>query len=143
MLQSGPSEASEHTGSDLRILPDEKEEELNRPKELDDIQLLANEMTPRQEDLERNISSRPAPYEKLPPEILGEIFVLCNTPIVNLPPKVDEPLLILTQICQSWRELAMQVAELWASISVQFGEKETDDRLSRSNGLLARGLRAH
>jgi hypothetical protein len=84
------------------LILNEKEEELNRPKGLDDIELPSDEMISRREDPERDISSCPAPYEKLPPEILGEIFVLCSTPVIILPPKIDEPLLILTQTCTSW-----------------------------------------
>ncbi|KAF8173256.1 hypothetical protein K438DRAFT_1981102 [Mycena galopus ATCC 62051] len=50
-----------------------------------------------------------APHEKLPAELLAEIFVHCTTAIVTLPPKKDEPLLVLTQICSMWRAVALHV----------------------------------
>ncbi|KAJ6585676.1 hypothetical protein B0H19DRAFT_1059876 [Mycena capillaripes] len=76
--------------------------------------------------LERKISSlqiEPSPHKKLPPELMAEIFLFSSIPTVALPPKTDEPLLILTQICRTWRELALHVPELWASISVSFTEE--------------------
>jgi hypothetical protein len=126
LRHSEPSSASQETESD-HILREE-EEELTHPRELDGIDLPSNEMISRQEDPERDISSLPAPYEKFPPEILGEIFVLCSTPTISLPPRVNEPLLILTQICKSWHEIVLEMAELWASILVLFGHNKTDDR---------------
>ncbi|KAJ6585678.1 hypothetical protein B0H19DRAFT_425989 [Mycena capillaripes] len=78
--------------------------------------------------LERSLSSlqiEPS-HKKLPAELLAEIFLCCSTPTVVLPPRTDEPLLILTQICRTWRELALHVSELWASISVSFTEEQSD-----------------
>ncbi|KAF7364558.1 F-box domain-containing protein [Mycena venus] len=88
----------------------------------------SGELTAEHEDIERKISSLSiglAPHKKLPPELLAEIFIFCGTPTVALPPK-DETVLTLTQICRTWRELALHVPELWASISVSFSEKQND-----------------
>ncbi|KAJ7439118.1 hypothetical protein FB451DRAFT_1151836, partial [Mycena latifolia] len=88
-----------------------------------------SELVSRYEDLEREIFSLRAmlaPYKKLPPELLTEIFLFCSAPPVALPPKPDEPLLALTQVCSAWRELALQASELWATISVSLTEEETD-----------------
>ncbi|KAJ6556428.1 hypothetical protein B0H19DRAFT_142273 [Mycena capillaripes] len=67
-----------------------------------------------------------APHEKLPAELLAEIFVHCTTTIVTLPPKKDQPLLVLTQICSMWRAVALHVPELWASIAVTFTEEQNN-----------------
>ncbi|KAF7348110.1 F-box domain-containing protein [Mycena sanguinolenta] len=68
-----------------------------------------------------------AAHAKLPPELLAQIFLFCSPPTeVVLPPKSDHPLLTLTQICRTWRELALDVPELWATISVTFAEEQTD-----------------
>ncbi|KAJ7482972.1 hypothetical protein B0H11DRAFT_1208714 [Mycena galericulata] len=66
-----------------------------------------------------------APYKKLPAELLAEIFLFCTTSPVSLPPKTDEPLLMLLQVCSSWREMALQIPELWANISVSFTAEAT------------------
>ncbi|KAJ7506935.1 hypothetical protein B0H11DRAFT_246892 [Mycena galericulata] len=84
-------------------------------------------------DLENEINSfriAAAPYKKLPAELFAEIFLLCATLPVSLPPKTDEPLLILLQVCSSWRKMALQVPELWASISVSFTEVNTVERIT-------------
>ncbi|KAJ6487131.1 hypothetical protein C8R47DRAFT_515998 [Mycena vitilis] len=71
-----------------------------------------------------------APHDKLPPELMAEVFLFCSTMPVVFPPKTDEPLLALTQICRKWRELALNVPELWARISVTFTEEQGDvDRI--------------
>ncbi|KAJ7615668.1 hypothetical protein DFH06DRAFT_1239754 [Mycena polygramma] len=90
---------------------------------------LPSHLVTRHEDLERKMSSlriHSAPHDKLPPEIMAEVFLFCSTTPVVLPPKADEPLLALTQICRTWRELALNVPELWASISVTFTEEQSD-----------------
>ncbi|KAF7348125.1 F-box domain-containing protein [Mycena sanguinolenta] len=79
-------------------------------------------------DLESNVCSLRieslAPHKRLPPELLAEIFILCSpTTVVALPPKSDHPLLTLTRVCRAWRELALHIPELWASISVTFTEE--------------------
>ncbi|KAF9442804.1 hypothetical protein P691DRAFT_630050, partial [Macrolepiota fuliginosa MF-IS2] len=54
-----------------------------------------------------------APYKRLPPEILREIFVACLPETVHLPPRTDEAPLVLTRVCASWRILALDTQELW------------------------------
>ncbi|KAJ7174142.1 hypothetical protein C8R43DRAFT_636411 [Mycena crocata] len=67
-----------------------------------------------------------APHTKLPPELLAEIFLFCSAAPVSLPPTPYEPLLVITQVSRTWRELALQVPELWASITVSFTREDTD-----------------
>lgn len=59
-----------------------------------------------------------APYKRLPPEILREIFVACLPETVHLPPRIDESPLLLTRICSSWRTLALNTQELWNDFEV-------------------------
>ncbi|KAJ7174126.1 hypothetical protein C8R43DRAFT_977156 [Mycena crocata] len=67
-----------------------------------------------------------APHTKLPLELWAEIFLFCSTAPVSLPPSPDHPLLAVTQVSRRWRELALQVSELWGSISLSFTREDTD-----------------
>ncbi|KAJ6585660.1 hypothetical protein B0H19DRAFT_425826 [Mycena capillaripes] len=115
-------QGSEKLESDNHVEPLETQSELGHPDVvLFDLPDLGDKLM----CLERSLSSlqiEPS-HKKLPAELLAEIFLCCSTPTVVLPPRTDEPLLILTQICQTWRELALHVPELWASISVLFTEE--------------------
>ncbi|KAJ6530934.1 hypothetical protein DFH09DRAFT_1183717 [Mycena vulgaris] len=89
----------------------------------------SDELISRHEDLEREIYSLRvglAPYKKLPPELLAEIFLFCSTLPAFLPPTPNEPLLALAHVCSAWRQLALQVSELWANISVLLTEEGND-----------------
>ncbi|KAJ7185355.1 hypothetical protein C8R46DRAFT_1060228, partial [Mycena filopes] len=78
-------------------------------------------------DLPSQLDAELAPHTtKLPPELLAEIFVLCTPETVSLPPSTDDPLLALTQICHSWRDLALVTPELWANVSVVLAEHKID-----------------
>ncbi|KAJ3576362.1 hypothetical protein NP233_g476 [Leucocoprinus birnbaumii] len=59
-----------------------------------------------------------APYKRLPPEILREIFFACLPETVHLPPRLDEAPLLLTRVCSSWRMLALSTQELWCNFEV-------------------------
>jgi hypothetical protein len=118
------------TESEMEIKLLDAEAEVNYLDDLHfDLPDPDDELVSERENLERNISSLQielAPHKKLPPELLTEIFLFCTTPAVSLPPRTDEPLLTLIQICRTWRELALDVPELWASISVSFTEEKNN-----------------
>ncbi|KAJ7461989.1 hypothetical protein FB451DRAFT_1267428 [Mycena latifolia] len=59
-------------------------------------------------------------FETLPPEISAEIFLSCVSLPVTLPPAADEVLLVLAQVCHSWRELALNIPALWGNIIIPF-----------------------
>ncbi|KAJ7291473.1 hypothetical protein C8J57DRAFT_1273112 [Mycena rebaudengoi] len=83
----------------------------------------------RRDALERDIALyhiTPALIQHFPSELLLKIFRSCSDFPITLPPKADEPLLLLTQVSRSWRELTLQSPELWASISVNFAQEGTD-----------------
>ncbi|KAJ7726429.1 hypothetical protein DFH07DRAFT_852755 [Mycena maculata] len=120
------SSISEESALGLRLL--EAEAGLNHLKVvLSELPDPSGDLVSRCEDLESDICSlrislTVAPHKKLPPELLAEIFLFCSTSPAVLPPKADDPLLALGQVCRAWRELALQVPELWATISVSFTE---------------------
>ncbi|KAJ7712365.1 hypothetical protein B0H16DRAFT_1625173 [Mycena metata] len=90
------------------------------------------ELAAEREDLERKVSdlrAELAPHRRLPPELLVEIFLFCTAETVSLPPSSDETRLILTQICHSWRDLALQTPELWGNIAVVFTEDQCNVEL--------------
>jgi hypothetical protein len=53
---------------------------------------------------------------RLPPEVLGEIFSQCLPQHPSFSP-TDAPL-ILTQICQKWRSTALNTPHLWSSFTI-------------------------
>ncbi|KAJ7621931.1 hypothetical protein DFH06DRAFT_1143353 [Mycena polygramma] len=73
-------------------------------------------------------SYRVAPISKLPPELLAKIFVDCSTlpDPSTLPPKSIDVPLVLTLVSRTWRDLALQLSELWADISVTFDTEGLD-----------------
>ncbi|KAJ7068783.1 hypothetical protein C8F01DRAFT_1119273 [Mycena amicta] len=64
------------------------------------------------------------PVNNLPPEILSEIFVYCLealTPVESVPSfnaKRPTAPLLLTQICRTWRNIALSTPKLWRCLSV-------------------------
>ncbi|KAF8816839.1 hypothetical protein BYT27DRAFT_7154233 [Phlegmacium glaucopus] len=55
---------------------------------------------------------------KLPIEILQEIFVACLPTTHNAVMCKEEPPILLTQICSSWRNIAHSTPQLWKSIHI-------------------------
>ncbi|KAF9467057.1 hypothetical protein BDZ94DRAFT_1249522 [Collybia nuda] len=64
-----------------------------------------------------------APFKKLPPEILIEIFVLCIPPIgVVFPPDYKSVPWSIGRVCSSWRHLVFTEPQIWlrAQLLYQF-----------------------
>lgn len=58
-----------------------------------------------------------SPIRRLPPEVLGEIFLRCiSTDFCQ--PKLSEAPLLLMNVCSVWRSVALHTPDIWASISV-------------------------
>nr|GAT48716.1 predicted protein [Mycena chlorophos] len=60
-----------------------------------------------------------SPIRRLPPEVLGEIFIQClpkDPPFVQA--RVDRCPLLLLQVCSNWRETSLCTPALWASIRI-------------------------
>lgn len=69
--------------------------------------------------LETNESSLSSPIRRLPSELLSEIFLHCCPPhIYSYGYGRKTPQIILSQVCNSWRNVAICTPTLWASIAV-------------------------
>lgn len=65
--------------------------------------------------LERYAPYTQAPIQKMPLEVLGEIFLRC-LPRDHRLSRIAAPL-VLCQVCTLWRALALSMSRLWAKIS--------------------------
>jgi hypothetical protein len=61
-----------------------------------------------------------SPIRRLPPELLGIIFVYCLPGVLFVRPTKSEAPLLLTRICASWRAIAFSIPELWSSLNVVY-----------------------
>jgi len=79
----------------------------------------------QQDELMVSYSAQHHPIDKLPPELLGEIFMRCLPQRCWKPhsPKVHEAPMLLCQICSYWRELALSLPMLWSSFSANLGHR--------------------
>ncbi|KAJ7126802.1 hypothetical protein C8R44DRAFT_733530 [Mycena epipterygia] len=59
-----------------------------------------------------------SPIRRMPPEVLGEIFIHCLPKETYITPSVAQCPLLLTQISSNWRCVALATPALWASIAV-------------------------
>ncbi|KAJ7089058.1 hypothetical protein C8R44DRAFT_686627 [Mycena epipterygia] len=78
----------------------------------------------------------------IPPEILSEIFIFCHDQEVENPQEPHNIPVYLTQICSSWRHLALNTPDLWSSVSLYFsGEWAPSTRaiMKFADAWLARG----
>lgn len=65
---------------------------------------------------QRSLIGERLPINWIPAELLIDIMVLAANPDSTLPPKLSVPV-VLTQVCQRWRQIAESTPELWAGIS--------------------------
>lgn len=81
---------------------------------------------------------RDSPFQRLPPEIIQQIFLHCNFSngsrkgtaesftagyeYAFLHPSNDKAPLQLTRVCKAWRALAFSLPDLWSSISIRVSE---------------------
>ncbi|KAJ7170863.1 hypothetical protein C8R43DRAFT_981335 [Mycena crocata] len=64
-----------------------------------------------------------SPIRRIPPEVLGEIFIHCLPRDIYVAPSVEHCPLLLTQISSNWRCVALATPALWASIAVNVSVK--------------------
>ncbi|KAF9461043.1 hypothetical protein BDZ94DRAFT_1311008 [Collybia nuda] len=58
-----------------------------------------------------------APHKKIPPEILSQFFLYAKSErALRLPPRPDEPIWPLMQVCSRWREIILAEPLIWAKI---------------------------
>lgn len=94
-------------------------------------------------DLRRRLNSIVL-INRLPPELLGEIFSLCQDHSWNLPwsdrsnyLRVKEPLrwIFITGVCHHWREVALRTLKLWAPINLDYPTFARELSLTRAKSL--------
>jgi hypothetical protein len=72
-----------------------------------------------------------SPIRRLPPEILGYIFLLAIPHIRYVRPDSRSPPLTLRQICKAWKAIAESTSNLWSSIDLNFNwSKGVESQLS-------------
>ncbi|KAJ7476067.1 hypothetical protein FB451DRAFT_1366654 [Mycena latifolia] len=64
-----------------------------------------------------------SPIRRIPPEVLGEIFIHCLPKDTYIGASVAECPLLLTQISSNWRSVALAMPALWTSIAVNLNVK--------------------
>ena len=71
---------------------------------------------------ENHVLSLP-PIQRLPVELLAEIFLLCTS--TRSPPMIHvstEPPTSLSRVCRTWREVALNLPRLWTALSVDMDD---------------------
>ena len=73
-----------------------------------------------------------SPLRRLPPEILGEIFLTCKDEASENPQKIlrRQPPSVLSQVCRSWRQVAINLPRLWDTFRVDYKPTTTFNPLS-------------
>ncbi|KAF8194558.1 hypothetical protein BJ912DRAFT_176274 [Pholiota molesta] len=59
-----------------------------------------------------------SPVRRLPPDVLREIFIACLPDDRNPTMSCDEAPVVLTRVCASWRNIAMNTPRLWAALHI-------------------------
>ncbi|KAJ7197801.1 hypothetical protein GGX14DRAFT_573950 [Mycena pura] len=87
--------------------------------ELERLQASVDRVTRKREQLQQFIDSHLAlvsPARRLPQDILGEIFMACLSENGYASMKPSEAPLLLCRLCRDWRNLALSMPRLWASL---------------------------
>ncbi|KAJ7614728.1 hypothetical protein DFH06DRAFT_1368100, partial [Mycena polygramma] len=90
-------------------------------EEIDRLQFLIDEATRKRDELKQFIDAHLAlvsPVRRLPGDIIREIFMATLSSTRNSAMSSKEAPLLLCQICQSWRLIALCTPRLWASIHI-------------------------
>ncbi|KAG1860427.1 hypothetical protein C8R48DRAFT_712704 [Suillus tomentosus] len=82
-----------------------------------------------------------SPIGRLPTEILAEIFLYCIPEDANWAPAPDLAPMQLTAVCRRWREIAVNMPNLWRRLRLEIGHGDWQQRafcyesyLKRSRG---------
>ena len=68
-----------------------------------------------------------SPARRLPPETVTDIFRLCSALEDDILPNPLAAPLLLTQICSGWRQVALQMPELWTDLYFHVQENATEE----------------
>ncbi|KAL0571041.1 hypothetical protein V5O48_010920 [Marasmius crinis-equi] len=134
---------SKREREEIRAMIQDPEQEIRR------IDEEISRLQARHDELSRFVTSHRmllSPFRRLPGELWGEIFVRC-LPNGSLPVRsLAEAPLLLTGICRTWREVALNTPTLWNAVHISIppmlsyrGIKKPEDmRFSLLKALQAR-----
>lgn len=90
--------------------------------EIDQVRILLDKLMLQRDGVQQDIEAHEAllsPARRIFPEILGEIFERCLSPIDHreiLQPFYLQPPILFTRVCSAWRRVALSSPRLWCSI---------------------------
>ncbi|KAF7355614.1 hypothetical protein MSAN_01478700 [Mycena sanguinolenta] len=96
---------------------------ISRTEELARINERLREFSSQRDQLQAYVESHKALISsprRLPPDVVQQIFVACLPTKMNAVMSVEEPPLLLCQICSAWRTIALSIPILWSTIHVSF-----------------------
>ncbi|KAJ7021809.1 hypothetical protein C8F04DRAFT_1241148 [Mycena alexandri] len=98
--------------------------------ELADIQHQLKVLKARDRDLKAALASVVYPVLTLPPEITSHIFLDCLPFHGRVQPSSIKAPLVLAQVCQYWRDIALATPQLWSSIDMklEIGQPNIPDK---------------
>ncbi|KAJ7016976.1 hypothetical protein C8F04DRAFT_1158562 [Mycena alexandri] len=73
----------------------------------------------RSRDIAFSLKSTDSPIQRLPVELLHEIFLACFPPLKYTPASRKSGPLIVTWVCKSWRDIALSLTKLWSSLALE------------------------
>ncbi|KAF5347267.1 hypothetical protein D9756_009980 [Leucocoprinus leucothites] len=85
------------------------------------LQKLYNSLLLQQQALSTFIDYRKellSPFNRLPPDILREIFYYCLPISRNTTMSIDEPPLSLGRVCKRWRHIVYSTPQLWTTLHI-------------------------
>jgi hypothetical protein len=68
------------------------------------------------------------PMRKMPPEILGEIFLFCVSGTLVIPSEELDTLWSVTQTCSEWRNVAVGMPHLWNDLKLILANGSSSNR---------------
>ncbi|KAM6495446.1 hypothetical protein JOM56_008152 [Amanita muscaria] len=74
----------------------------------------------------QSFKKRYFPFQRLPCEVIAEIFVLCLPDIEDIFKSKDAAPLLLCNVSSSWRSLALSIPRLWNELSILILDPKVD-----------------
>ncbi|KAJ7769986.1 hypothetical protein B0H16DRAFT_1307137, partial [Mycena metata] len=65
-----------------------------------------------------SLKSTDSPIQRLPVELLHEIFLACLPPLKYTPASHKSGPLVVSWVCKSWRDIALSLTKLWSSLAL-------------------------
>ncbi|KAF8654197.1 hypothetical protein AX16_003724 [Volvariella volvacea WC 439] len=71
-----------------------------------------------------------APIQRVPLEILQEIFVHCLPTDLFIRPDSYKAPLLLARVCRAWRHVVLSTPKLWSRLAIQLSQANSERRIS-------------